>query len=484
MAADAKRYNDVMAWLGRQHRVTSSRRTRRILLASVISLLTSTILLGLIAFTRWRGHQALATDTRSVIEQTSQQLVRALASRRGTLTFIRDTLNRRPDLTIPQLQAMGASAIEHTRDLFGVGLVRAAQPIDWWAKPQPLSDSESAFLSRAIEQRTHVRGVWRVPSTFVAAGGSQRMFLVMLEPLRAEPYRQSALVGVFEMKPLLEDFVASRLSQPHPVQLWDGDTLLYRSPDWPLKAATGTPIVVEKRVAIDAARWTLQMQPSSTRVIQTLSWINVLLAGLSAIAGLGVIVIVWILAARTWILQRAVRQRTAVLRRTTERLRQLAITDELTGLYNRRFFLQRWTWEWSRAKRYQRPLACLMIDVNEFKQVNDRLGHHVGDSVLKQVAQELKALLRQSDILARFGGDEFVIALPETSDEQAASVAEKLRQIQIPIPNTQGRINPVRLSVGMSRIDQAAESPEQLLQAADASLYTSKRSALLPTTPR
>ncbi len=464
-----------MAWFRRQHRLTSSRRTRHILIASVISLLISATLLGLIAFTRWRGHQALATDTRAVIGHTREQLVRTLTSRRGTLTFIRDTLNRRADLTSPQLQAMGASGIEHTRHLISVGLIRASQAPEWWAGPQTLSRHDTATLNQAIGQRVQLRGAWRVPSTFVTTVGSQRTLLVMLEPLRAAPYRQSAIIGVFDMTPLLEDFVVARVSQPYPVQLWDGETLLYRSPNWQPETTDRTLIVMEERIALDAARWTLQMQPGSTRVVQTLSSVNVLLVGLSAVAGAGVIVIVWILAARTWILQRAVRQRTAALRRTMERLRQMAITDELTGLYNRRFFTQRWEWEYSRAKRYQRPLACLMIDVNEFKQVNDRLGHHVGDLVLKQVAGELKSLLRQSDILARFGGDEFVIALPETSEVQALLVADKLRQLHISVPGGKGRMSPVSLSVGMSRLDQTAQSPEQLLQAADASLYTWKR---------
>jgi diguanylate cyclase (GGDEF)-like protein len=155
----------------------------------------------------------------------------------------------------------------------------------------------------------------------------------------------------------------------------------------------------------------------------------------------------------------------------------MAITDELTGLYNRRYFLTRWDWEYERAKRYQRPLACLMIDVNGFKQVNDQLGHQTGDLVLKRVAQELKEVLRQSDILARLGGDEFVIALPETDSVQATSVAEKLRRVNVRIPEGKTRgLSSVSLSVGMSRIGDE-ESPQDLLAAADQSLYTYKRRA-------
>ena len=454
----------------------TARRYRRILIASVITLLTSASLLGLIGGMRWLRHRALKSDTDSVITQTGQQLVRSLRSRRGTLTFLRDTLNRRVDLTSAQLESMGASAVEHTRHLIGIGTVQATERPSWWAAPQGLSAQAISQLYRAIAQHTRLRGTWRVPSTFPLTVEDQRPLLVMLEPLRVASSHQSALIGLFDMKPLLEDFFAANLPQGHPVQLLDGSTLVYRSPDWQPSTRERQPIVVEEPVTIDAAHWTLQMQPGSTRVVQTLSWFNVLLISLSVIAGLGVTIIVWILAARTWILQRAVARRTAALRRTSERLRQMAVTDELTGLYNRRFFLNRWEWEWERAKRYQRPLACLMIDVNGFKQVNDRLGHAAGDLVLKQVAQELKTLLRQSDILARFGGDEFIIALPETSLAQAASVAEKLRPVSILVPEgrTHGVEN-VSLSVGVGRIEEDTESSKQTLEAADQSLYAWKR---------
>ncbi len=454
----------------------SARRHRHILMACATTLVVSVILLGLIGVSRWRAHLALRGDTHVVMVQATQQLIRALHSRRGTLTFLRDTLNRRTDLSLPQLQAMGASAVAHTRHLLGMGLVRAAGSLVWWHAPDGLSSSELAQLNRAIDQRTRLRGAWRVPSTFTVTTPRGRVLLVMLEPLRASTHRQSAIVGLFDVKPFVEDFVASSLPRRYPVQLLDGATLLYRSDDWQPATETQRPMLIESPVRLDAARWTLRMQPGSTTVVQTLSWLNVLVIGLSLVAGLGIIIIVWMLAARTWILQRAVNRRTAALRRTSDRLRQMATTDDLTGLHNRRFFLDRWTWECERAKRYQRPLACLMIDVNGFKQVNDRLGHQAGDFVLRQVAQELKTLMRHSDILARFGGDEFVIALPETNLAQAAAVAEKLRQLTISVPEGKGHGVPhVRLSVGVGRIEEEHANPQDVLHAADQSLYASKR---------
>ena len=460
------------AWLV----LLTARRYRRILIASGVTLLTSVTLLGLIGFARWQGQRALQSDAHTVIVQVGQQLLRTLQSRRGTLTFLRDTLKRQPELTQPQLQALGSSAVDHTRYLLGTGLMQSEWLPVWWSGPQHLSRSELNHLHRAILQRAQSSKVWRVPSTFVTTTKAARTLLVMLEPLRAPSYRQSAIVGVFDLKPFLEDFATVSLSQSYPMQLLDGETLLYRSSNWQTLTDTRHPIIVQQTMAIDAARWTIQMQPGSTSVVQTLSWFNVLLIGLSVMAGLGVMIVVWMLAARTWILQRAVMRRTAALRRALARMRHMAITDELTGLYNRRFFLNRWEWECERAKRYQRPLACLMIDVNGFKQVNDRLGHPTGDLVLKQVAQELKTLLRQSDILARFGGDEFVVALPETSVGQATAVAGKLRQVAIEVPDGHLRgMLPISLSVGVSRIEQPDESPQEILEAADQSLYADKR---------
>jgi diguanylate cyclase (GGDEF)-like protein len=443
----------------------------------VVTLLVSGVLLGLIGFSEWRKHRALTSDTQAALSQTHDQLVRAITSRRGTLTFIRDTLNRRADLTLPQLQALGASATQHTRHLLGTGLTRASGPAIWWSVPTGVPRRDLAELGRAIAQRAQMRGVWRVPSTFVATTTGHRLFLVMFEPLKTPAYRHSAIVGIFDLRPLLEDFFASGLVSRHPAQLLDGATMLYRSAHWPSAGDDAKPpIIVERPLVMDAARWTIQMQPGATGVVQTLSWLGVLLVVLSIVAGLSVTVVVWILAARTWILQRAVQRRTAALRRTSQRLRQLAITDELTGLYNRRFFLDRWTWECGRAKRYRRPLACLMVDVNGFKQVNDRLGHLAGDLILQHVAKELQAALRHADILARFGGDEFIIALPETSPAQAELVAEKLRQVRIEVPGIEGRhLPPIQLSVGLSRVEGNEMTPHEAIQAADASLYSFKR---------
>ncbi len=424
----------------------------------------------------WGGQEALYRDTQTVLRQTTQELMRVLQSRRGTLTFIRDAINRRPDLSLPQLQAIGASATQHTRHLLGTGLIRSYRNIHWWFGPESLSPAQLKRLNEAMVQWGQLPGVWTVPSTFVTELPKSRTSLVMWEPLRTSSYAHSAVIGAFNLNALLEDFVATRLSPHYPVEIANGEQPLFRSKDWRLASHDHRLITIEYRLEIDAVHLILRMQPGKTQIVQTLSWFNYLVIGLSLIAGLAVSGIVWMLVARTWILQRAVSRRTKALRRTLERLRQLATTDELTGLYNRRFFLDRFAFEYDRAKRYHRPLSCLMIDINGFKQVNDWLGHHAGDLVLKRVSGYLKPALRQSDILARLGGDEFTIILPETNANQATVVAEKLRRLRIPLPQGQQRIPPLSLSVGLSCLDLegSAQTQEDLIQAADKSLYVDK----------
>ena len=107
-------------------------------------------------------------------------------------------------------------------------------------------------------------------------------------------------------------------------------------------------------------------------------------------------------------------------------LGKLAITDYLTGLYNTRYLYNRLEEEFSRARRYNIPLACLMVDIDRFKLINDTYGHKTGDLVLKEFADFLRKQIRKSDIVARYGGEEFFIILPNTSREGAASEAERL----------------------------------------------------------
>ena len=453
----------------------TSRRYRRIFTACVATLTISVGVLGTTALVRWQAARAVHSDTTVLLNQAVQQLLRALQSRRGTLTLLRDTLDKAPGLTFPEQQALANSAVAHTRHLLGIGLLQPHEPLVWWVRPQAVSSHDRAQLSRSLMQRLTLRATRRGSSAFtVSVPGSSRTLLAMGEPLRAAPNRSSLIVGLFDVEALLADFFELSLQQPYPVQLLEDTRALYQSPQWP-SAGQPRATILRQPLQLDAVQWTLQMQPGATRTARTMSRMNLLLLIVSSVAGVALIGLIWMLAMRTWVLQQAVQRRTSALRRTTQRLREMATTDELTGLHNRRFFLERWQWEAQRAKRYDRPLGCLMIDVDHFKRINDILGHPTGDVLLKKISQELKVHLRDSDIVARFGGDEFIVALPETSLEQATAVAEKLRQIRIDGPWSRRReLGPVRLSVGLSHV-QGRQSPQHAIQAADQNLYATRQ---------
>jgi diguanylate cyclase (GGDEF)-like protein len=129
---------------------------------------------------------------------------------------------------------------------------------------------------------------------------------------------------------------------------------------------------------------------------------------------------------------------------------QMAYTDPLTRLFNRRQFFQVGRTEFERSTRYDRPLSLLMIDIDHFKQTNDEYGHNIGDQVLANLADILSSALRKVDIVARYGGEEFVILLPETNSEAAREVAERLRmRVELsPIPTDKGPLH-ITVSVGV-----------------------------------
>lgn len=165
-------------------------------------------------------------------------------------------------------------------------------------------------------------------------------------------------------------------------------------------------------------------------------------------------------------------------RKQAEReLRELAATDPLTKLYNRRFFIERSASAIKFCERLEKPVTVIMFDLDRFKVVNDTYGHATGDVVLKKIATEVKSLLRAEDVLGRIGGEEFAITLPDTELCQGVTVAEKLRltiqQIEFEIP-AQADTFTLTCSFGVTQRQQA-ESLDELLALADEALYTAKR---------
>ena len=157
-------------------------------------------------------------------------------------------------------------------------------------------------------------------------------------------------------------------------------------------------------------------------------------------------------------------------------LLELATTDSLTGLHNRRYFMESASQELDRARRYQTPLSLLLLDADHFKSVNDRYGHPVGDQALQALAIIGRRVLREVDLFARIGGEEFAILLPQTDHAAARNVAERLRQaiIDQPIATEDG---PLRLTVslGLTSLGSAPADLDELLRRADVALYQAKQ---------
>ncbi len=171
----------------------------------------------------------------------------------------------------------------------------------------------------------------------------------------------------------------------------------------------------------------------------------------------------------------------AELRKSREELRRLAMTDALTGLFNRRHFNQVAEEELGRALRYQRPLSVMVFDIDHFKRVNDTFGHNSGDRVLVMLARIIREVLRTTEIAARYGGEEFIVLLPETPAPAAAAVAERLRgKIEEAVLQTERGPIVVTASFGVSDILERSDTRvnDQLLSefisGADRAMYASK----------
>ncbi|HKP73422.1 MAG TPA: GGDEF domain-containing protein [Pyrinomonadaceae bacterium] len=155
---------------------------------------------------------------------------------------------------------------------------------------------------------------------------------------------------------------------------------------------------------------------------------------------------------------------------------RLSQTDDLTKLHNARFLRQYLIAEIKRARRYGSPVTALFFDLDDFKEVNDRYGHLVGSHVLMEMATVILTGVRDTDVVARYGGDEFVVILPETNQEQSASVAERMREKIAEHVFTGGRNLRLRLtaSFGVASFPEHSQSPQQLIADADGAMYEAK----------
>jgi two-component system, cell cycle response regulator len=160
-----------------------------------------------------------------------------------------------------------------------------------------------------------------------------------------------------------------------------------------------------------------------------------------------------------------------------EEIYRMTIVDGLTGVHNKRFFLEFLDREMARCVRYGRPLSLVMFDIDHFKRINDEHGHLSGDHVLKELAKRLTSRIRREELLARYGGEEFAAVLPETGREGALEFGEQIRQLIAREPfEFEGDKLPVTISVGISVMEgEPAAEISAFVKAADENLYKAKR---------
>jgi diguanylate cyclase (GGDEF)-like protein len=164
------------------------------------------------------------------------------------------------------------------------------------------------------------------------------------------------------------------------------------------------------------------------------------------------------------------------LEKVREEVHALAITDDLTRTFNRRHFMKLTAQELERAKRYQHPLSIIIFDIDNFKNVNDSYGHLCGDAVLREISSTCRTILRQCDVLARFGGEEFILLLPETNEANALKVANRLCQlVAIHVVEYKDAQIRVTISAGVTTFKPTTDTLDDLLNRADQALYLAKR---------
>ncbi|MEW6570166.1 MAG: diguanylate cyclase [Nitrospirota bacterium] len=177
---------------------------------------------------------------------------------------------------------------------------------------------------------------------------------------------------------------------------------------------------------------------------------------------------------RTKALRDELREKNRQLEQVLLKVEILAITDPLTQLYNRRHFETTLEKEFRRTIRYQTPTSCLMIDIDHFKGINDEYGHHAGDQVLKEMARTIKGALREIDIVARWGGEEFIILLPQTAKDAAFKAASRILK-KVADSKFPGIPRQLTVSIGVAGIpDPSIDSAEKLIRMSDIALYEAK----------
>jgi two-component system, cell cycle response regulator len=320
---------------------------------------------------------------------------------------------------------------------------------------------------------------------FSSSGATARAAAILAPPCEAEPGSSGQPASKDEEEPITvlvaEDHpdqleileTLLRRSRYHCVTASDGEEAIARLAEGPVDIAV-LDIMMPKMSGLEVCR-RIRENPQ-TRSIYVI-FLTALVAGEDRVRGLE-------LGGDDYITKPfyvpELLARLSVGERLTREKRQRereAAHDGLTGLYNRRMFEERLGDEFDRARRYRRPLSVLMIDIDDFKQVNDTHGHDCGDHVLRKIAQILTKKTRKSDVPVRYGGEEFVLILPETHVQDACRAGEKLRnEVKAQVFNSDSSPFSVTISLGVASTSvKAYQEPQALLKDADIALYKAKR---------
>lgn len=179
---------------------------------------------------------------------------------------------------------------------------------------------------------------------------------------------------------------------------------------------------------------------------------------------------------RTKALQDELKKKNRQLEDLLRQVEIMAITDQLTGIYNRRRLATVLEKEFKRSIRYKTPLSCLMIDIDHFKRINDRFGHHAGDMVIREIAQILAKNAREIDTVARWGGEEFIALFPQTEKEGAMQPASRILNTIAEHPFSEIGDEQITVSIGIASVpDPSIDTEEKLLHSSDIALYTAKK---------
>jgi diguanylate cyclase (GGDEF)-like protein len=164
--------------------------------------------------------------------------------------------------------------------------------------------------------------------------------------------------------------------------------------------------------------------------------------------------------------------------RLLDKMKQQANIDVLTGLYNRRFLEDYARKLFAMARRRETPVGLIMLDLDHFKNFNDVFGHEIGDRMLRHFAKTVTASMRETNLAARFGGEEFIVVLPDTNTKSCTLVAERIRKavMSMVVPsNTEKPLPQLTVSIGIAVFPEHGQNLEEVIQASDKALYESKR---------